>query len=143
MAAMDNTCRWGYGFVPTGTEPGVCYIPPTPTPTPLPGSISGIVFRDWNENTIIDGADSGYGSVTVKLGQGACSSTGYMTTTTTGSGSYLFDNLPAGTYCITVEFAWDSCGGWEEPASHPRTITIGAGEDRTGVNFGLRPTGPC
>jgi hypothetical protein len=34
MPLMDNTCRWGYGFTPTGTEIGVCYVPPTPTPVP-------------------------------------------------------------------------------------------------------------
>ncbi len=33
VAMMDNTCRWAVGFTPSGTEPGVCYIPPTPTPT--------------------------------------------------------------------------------------------------------------
>jgi len=40
LALVDNTCRWGFGFVPTGTEPGVCLIPPTPTPTKPP--------CDWN-----------------------------------------------------------------------------------------------
>ncbi|NIS81417.1 MAG: hypothetical protein GTO14_14710 [Anaerolineales bacterium] len=33
---VDNTCRWGVGFTPDGTEPGVCFIPPTPTPTSPP-----------------------------------------------------------------------------------------------------------
>jgi hypothetical protein len=36
MASLDNTCRWGFGFTPTGSEPGVCYVPPTPTPTSTP-----------------------------------------------------------------------------------------------------------
>ncbi len=40
VALLDNTCRWGYGFTPTGTEPGACYVPPTATPVPV-GSISG------------------------------------------------------------------------------------------------------
>jgi hypothetical protein len=34
LAVIDNTCRWGYGFTPTGSEPGACFIPPTPTPVP-------------------------------------------------------------------------------------------------------------
>ena len=34
MPLMDNTCRWAYGFTPSGDEIGVCYIPPTPTPEP-------------------------------------------------------------------------------------------------------------
>jgi hypothetical protein len=36
MASLDNTCRWGFGFKPTGSEPGACYVPPTPTPTSTP-----------------------------------------------------------------------------------------------------------
>ena len=36
LSAVDSTCRWGYDFNPTGTEPGVCRIPPTPTPTKTP-----------------------------------------------------------------------------------------------------------
>jgi hypothetical protein len=33
LASVDSTCRWGYGFHPLGTEPGVCPVPVTPTPT--------------------------------------------------------------------------------------------------------------
>lgn len=36
LELVDNTCRWGYGFVPSPSDPGACYIPPTPTPTPVP-----------------------------------------------------------------------------------------------------------
>ncbi len=34
VAAVDNSCRWAVGFTPDGTEPGICYVPPTPTPVP-------------------------------------------------------------------------------------------------------------
>ncbi len=34
LASIDNTCRWAYGFTPTGSEPGVCPLPATPTPLP-------------------------------------------------------------------------------------------------------------
>jgi hypothetical protein len=34
LSLVDNTCRWGFGFQPTGTEPGVCHIAATPTPEP-------------------------------------------------------------------------------------------------------------
>jgi len=50
MARMDNTCRWGYGFTPVGTEPGACFIPPTPTATnppsatPTPTNTPVIIF---------------------------------------------------------------------------------------------------
>jgi hypothetical protein len=34
LASVDSTCRWVYGFSPTGSEPGICPVPATPTPTP-------------------------------------------------------------------------------------------------------------
>ncbi len=33
LALIDNTCRWGYGFTPTGKHIGACYIEPTPEPS--------------------------------------------------------------------------------------------------------------
>ncbi|HEX9681058.1 MAG TPA: hypothetical protein VGA32_06360, partial [Anaerolineales bacterium] len=33
LASVDSACRWVFGFVSNGTEPGVCKPPPTPTPT--------------------------------------------------------------------------------------------------------------
>jgi hypothetical protein len=38
LYSVDNTCRWGFGFEPVGNEPGVCFIPPTPTRTPVPNT---------------------------------------------------------------------------------------------------------
>ena len=32
LAEMDTTCRWAVGFNPTGDEPGLCPLQPTPTP---------------------------------------------------------------------------------------------------------------
>ncbi|RME90716.1 MAG: hypothetical protein D6770_01895 [Anaerolineae bacterium] len=34
IAAVDNTCRWVFGFQPTGKEPCLCAIEKTPTPAP-------------------------------------------------------------------------------------------------------------
>ncbi len=97
MASMDNTCRWGYGFIPTGSEPGVCYIPPTPTPLPQ-GSISGYVYAGYSSSVSSERLQN----VTVTLGQGSCSSSGYKSTTTNSEGYYSFTQLPPGTYCVTV-----------------------------------------
>ncbi|MGH2626969.1 MAG: hypothetical protein ACRDHY_10005, partial [Anaerolineales bacterium] len=36
LASVDNACRWVFGFISDGTEPGVCKPPPTPTPTFTP-----------------------------------------------------------------------------------------------------------
>jgi len=34
LASVDNSCRWTYGFEPTGPLPGLCPLPATPTPVP-------------------------------------------------------------------------------------------------------------
>ncbi|MDX1600418.1 MAG: hypothetical protein R3191_02775 [Anaerolineales bacterium] len=38
LELLDNSCRWGYGFTPTSSDPGACQIPPTPTPTSPPAT---------------------------------------------------------------------------------------------------------
>ncbi len=35
LALVDNTCRWTFGFTPSGSEPGICLLPPTATPEPV------------------------------------------------------------------------------------------------------------
>jgi hypothetical protein len=97
MASLDNTCRWAYGFIPTGSEPGVCFIPPTPTPLPQ-GSISGYVYAGYSSSPSSERLQN----VTVTLGQGSCSSSGYKSMTTNSDGYYSFTQLPPGTYCVTV-----------------------------------------
>ena len=36
LAQVDNSCRWTYGFSPSGSEPGICTLPATPVPTTPP-----------------------------------------------------------------------------------------------------------
>lgn len=140
LAQIDNTCRWGYGFTPIGNEPGVCYVPPTPTPEPT-GSISGSVYRGTSGSPTSDG----FGGVTVTLGQGSCSSSGYKSTTTSGGGSYSFNGLPAGSYCVTVKksslppapYGWGTMypGGFGGGGDPYQSVTIGPNESKGGVNF--------
>jgi hypothetical protein len=143
MALMDNTCRWGYGFTPNGTEIGVCYVPPTPTPVP-PGSISGLIFRDTNHDGDLDGGEGAISGITVTLGSGACSSSGLGSTSTSGATptNYSFSNLSAGTYCVTVQIApISSCGGWQ-PNVTSKTVNLSPGQNAR-VDFGYYMTGPC
>ena len=142
MASLDNTCRWAYGFIPTGSEPGVCYIPPTPTPV-LPGSISGIVWRDFDYDGNRDIGDGGISGRTVTLRSGGCSGSVVGTTTTDGSGAYSFADIPAGNYCVSVEYAGCGCGGECNSTPHPMSVTVGSGEHVGGVNVGFYLEGPC
>ena len=45
LAAMDNTCRYAFGFSPTGSEPGICDIPPEEQPEPGEIRLIGCKFR--------------------------------------------------------------------------------------------------
>ena len=143
MASLDNTCRWGYGFVPTGSEPGVCYIPPTPTPLPQ-GSISGYVYRGTSSTP----STPRFAGITVMLGQGACPSTGYKSAITGSNGGYTFNQLPAGTYCVTVNssglppasYGWGSMSpnfpALKCPPFNPyQGVTLGSGEAKGNINF--------
>src|SRR5262249_29179616 len=62
------------------------------------------VWNDSNGNGIQESGEAGINGVTLTLtgttGSGASIT---RTTTTTGNGGYLFDNLPPGTYTVTVD----------------------------------------
>jgi hypothetical protein len=135
LAMVDNTCRWTYGYEPTTAFPGLCPLPATPTPTPQPGSIAGGVFNDMNGNGVRNGGEPGISGVTVRLGHGACGSTGAGNTTTAGNGSFAFNDLPAGTYCVSVNIISD-CGGWLPTTVTQRTVTVGPGEAKLIAWFG-------
>ncbi len=145
MASLDNTCRWGYGFIPTGSEPGVCYIPPTPTPLPQ-GSISGYVFEGLGPSP----SSQRLAGITVTLGQGACASSGFKSTSTNSSGFYSFNELPAGTYCVTVvksslpitTYGWATMypGGFPTPpgANPYHQVTVAPDGTISNINFGFQ-----
>ena len=116
LAEIDNTCRWSVGFTPVGTEPGICYIAPTPTPTATPtqtptvtltpvqyGAVAGKVWIENNGNSSYDGSpdDPADGRI-VTIYQGSCSGANRTTTTNT-NGDYGFSNLAPGQYCVVVE----------------------------------------
>jgi hypothetical protein len=140
LALVDNTCRWAFGFTPTGSEPGICYVP-TPTPTPQPGRIHGIVWRDNNSNGVMDPGETGLSGTAVLLGEGACLTAGFAGTSTASDGSFSFEEIPAGTYCVGVVLP-SGCGGFTATTAHPRTITIDPGESSGEILLGFYEN-PC
>jgi hypothetical protein len=144
MAQLDNTCRWGYGFTPNGTEIGVCYVPPTPTPEPQ-GSITGYVYAGRGSSPSSERLQN----VTVTLGQGSCSSSGYKSTSTNGDGFYSFNQLPPGTYCVTVNkstlpsasYGWGTMypsGFPSPPGANPyHQVDLAPNGTINNVNFGF------
>jgi hypothetical protein len=144
LAQVDNTCRWSVGFIPTGSEPGVCYVPPTPTPEPTltstpvpnPGTVYGLVYYDLNGNQSRSISEPGLPDAVVKLTKGACGTGGGTvgTETTNGMGWAIFENVPAGTYCLKV--VTPPPGGYSPvTGSGPVTVTLAAG----GTAYGYLP----
>ncbi len=142
MAAMDNTCRWSYGFDLTGTEIGVCPVPATPTPI-LPGSISGTVWGDINYDGIWNGSEGGWSGATVRLHSGGCGGSVIASVTTGSSGAYSFSNLTPGNYCVSVAISCGNCSGTCASTGDQQSVSIGNGQNVTGINFGLYLKGPC
>ena len=92
-----------------------------------PASLAGAVFVDRNDNGVFDPSEQPLADVLVAL-QGTDSSGAFVerTTTTLADGSYLFEDLDAGTYRVLE--------------SHPNRYRDG--QDHIGSNGGARGTDP-
>ena len=133
LAEVDNTCRWAVGFTPTGNEPGICPVPPTPTPV-LPGTISGIVFDNGINGGLVFGpASMRISGANVRARSGGCGSPGSVVTTATTNASGFYSlTVPAGTYCVDVSPS-------PRPTDHetgPQSATVTNGCSVGDVNFG-------
>ena len=113
-------------------------------PIPL-SSLSGFVYIDSNHNGVRDAGDTGYGNVAVQLtGNDIFGHTIAISTKTNADGSYTFTGLAQGTYTIQ-EFqpsllleGTDTIGsqGGDGSVQDQFTISLSAGVDGTGYNFG-------
>ncbi|WP_083664489.1 DUF7933 domain-containing protein [Herminiimonas arsenitoxidans] len=110
------------GTVPNGGTPGTAtaptvavsvinniVLPPNTTSLnnnfaelPNSGTISGLVFLDFNDNGLVDGNDHGIGDQVINLtGTDENGFAVSRTTTTAANGTYSFTGLAAGTYTVT------------------------------------------
>jgi hypothetical protein len=133
LAEVDNTCRWVVGFTPTGSEPGICPLPATPTPA-VPGTISGRVFNDDVDKDGIFGSGSyPYQNIPIEVHGGNCAGT-LVGTTSSNSQGYYSISIPAGTYCVQITNRPDPGG------ASPRTITVPNGGTVPNVDFAFWST---
>ncbi|MEW6093924.1 MAG: carboxypeptidase-like regulatory domain-containing protein [Chloroflexota bacterium] len=126
---LDNTCRWAVGFTPTGTEPGICPVPVTPTPE-SPGTISGTVyFNGTNSDLSYHPYSTPASDIPVTLRSGTCASPGGIVASmnTNGSGNYSF-SVSAGTYCVSADTPSSNQTG-------PQTVTVSNGGSATADFF--------
>jgi hypothetical protein len=94
------------------------------------GSIAGTKFQDSNGNGVRDVSEPGLAGWTIVLDAGGGSTP--LTAVTDVTGSYLFSNLPAGTYRVQEV----GQPGWVQTTVNPPDITVVSGSDITGVDFG-------
>jgi len=102
--------------------------------------------EDFGANAVFDDFEEGFAGVTLHLGSGACPSTGLATTMTDVNGRYAFTGLSSGTFCVSYSALSDGndailIPGWPTypvrfDAGRMQSVTLAAGENRTGVDFG-------
>lgn len=102
----------------------------------------------YQANGTLEADEPGLEGVTVSLARGACPTTDFpssaLATTETGSdGKFSFASLPDGEYCVFVDLGGPNetalLPGWwtfPVPDSGKTTVQVGAGETKTGIQFG-------
>ncbi|MFZ1599037.1 MAG: SdrD B-like domain-containing protein, partial [Anaerolineae bacterium] len=93
------------------------------------GTVSGVVFNDINGNGSQQGSEAGLAGVTVGLYDGGNNL--IATTTTAGNGSYLFLNVPPGSYSVRET----DPAGFLSTTPNSVNVTVPAGGSAS-ANFG-------
>ena len=114
---------------------------PTATPSPT-GSIGDVVWIDQDGDGVQDPAELGLSGIELSLERPDGT---IITTTTNASGHYIFDQLPAGTYTVTVNPTTVPDGlipSYDADGTPDGTtvIVITAGEVDDSADFGYQQT---
>ena len=122
-------------------------------PEPNSASINGTVWADDNANGIVDSFEAVLPGVEIRLSDQACPDDGIIddshvvaATNSDDDGIYSFDNLPAGTYCVSIApFSTTNVellipGDWTYPAQGVGyfTLILNDGVTVEDLNFGWR-----
>jgi uncharacterized surface anchored protein len=104
--------------------------------------LSGIVFSDSDKDGVLDSTDTRLSGkkMFIDVDKDGKLDTGEPTTTSNASGEYSFSNLAAGTYRVRRA---DLPGGYtfSTPSSGYHEVTLSAGQQVSGKNFGAIPIG--
>ena len=114
-------------------------VQPPSTPSNVGnGTIFGFVFNDKNGNTVQDGIEAGLPGAVVFLdtNTNGLLDGGELSTVTSASGAYSFNEIPPGT--VQVDVVIEEPYLLTYPAAGFRTVTLSAGQVATGLNFGVR-----
>jgi len=105
------------------------------------GSIGDTIFEDLDGDGVQGPGEMGIPGVTVELFDSMGNSLG--TAVTDANGNYLFDELPAGDYTVTVTppAGYDNTADPDGLLDDTADVTLGIGEDNTDQDFGYEPNG--
>jgi hypothetical protein len=119
-------------------------------PSIAPSSLSGSVFSDLNNDGQVDFGEQGISGVPISLtGTDTAGDPVNQCQMTDGAGTYVFLDLPPGTYSITEVqqpagytpgIAAVGTGGGSVSGAQFTGINLVAGEDAMNYNYGERPT---
>jgi hypothetical protein len=137
-----NESRLGIdaGFIPTAATASA--------PSSGTSSIGDYVWNDQNGNGLQDSSEPGAGGVTVQLRE--CNGILVSSTTTSGDGSFLFDNLSAGNYLLRfvapsgASFTQRTAGSDgskdsnADSSGNAHCVSVGANDTRRWIDAGLR-----
>lgn len=111
---------------------------------PSAGCIANAGGDSFQANGLLEPDEPGISDVVISLGAGNCPAAGLTTVSSDEDGDYVFTDLAAGTYCVSIDETavpnaeiletgiWSSTSDGVAGA----TITLTAGEVHTSVNFG-------
>ncbi len=152
--SMDNTPVTEPPPIQTGTSSlngtvwhDLCGIPGGEGGAPTEPSDGCIEVGDgYQANGILDPGEPGLEGVILNLGSGPCPSVGILTTLTDANGMYQFNDLLAGTYCVSIDTGNRvnepilMPGMWTTPETTEiiveLPVEIGENETVSDVNFG-------
>ena len=122
----------------------LCVTPAGPPPPDPPTGCIADALDGLIGNGLFESGEPGISGVIVTLGLGACPTTALGSRTTNSAGQYFFEDLEAGTYCLSINALSPTNsavlipGLWTAPRTDTLasfTINLGAGDDRV-INFG-------
>jgi hypothetical protein len=137
-----NESRLGIdaGFVPTDSTAS--------NPSGGTSSIGDYVWNDQNGNGLQDSSEPGVGGVTVQLRE--CNGILVSSTTSSGDGSFLFDNLSSGSYLLRfvapsgASFTQRTVGSDgskdsnADSSGNAHCVSVGTNDSRQWIDAGLR-----
>lgn len=108
---------------------------------PSAGCASSADGASFFGNGLLEDGEPGLENVVVSLGEGSCPSVGLAETETDADGDYIFEELAAGEYCVSIDTEAEENssllpGEWTYPGIGQTAVTLTDGEIKTEVNFG-------